>query len=63
MPDDKKNIDGRDDSKVAGYESYELSYLEEKLGVTRDQVREAIQNVGNDREKVEEYLRKSTDKN
>lgn len=58
MSDDKNKQDGRDRSRVAGDESYELSYLEEKLGVSREEVRAAIKAVGNDREKVEAYLRK-----
>jgi hypothetical protein len=58
MSDDKNIQDGRDRSKVDGNESYELSYLEEKLGVSREQVRKAIEEVGNSREKVEEYLKK-----
>jgi hypothetical protein len=57
MSDDKNKQDGRDRSKVAGNEDYELSYLEEKLGVSRDQVKAAIAAVGNDREKVEAYLK------
>jgi hypothetical protein len=58
MADNKDIRDGRDRSRVAGDESYELAYLEEKLEVTREQVREAIEKVGNDREKVEEYLKR-----
>lgn len=58
MADNKDIRDGRDRSRVAGDESYELAYLEEKLGVTREQVRKAIEKVGNDREKVEEYLKR-----
>jgi hypothetical protein len=58
MSDDKNIQDGRDRSKVDGNESYELSYLEEKLGVSREQVKKAIKEVGNSREKVEEYLKK-----
>jgi len=58
MSDDKNKKDGRDRSRVAGNEDYELSYLEEKLGVLRKQVKEAIAAVGNDREKVEAYLKK-----
>jgi len=58
MADDKNIRDGRDSSRVAGDESYELSYLEETLGVSREKVREAIASVGNDREKVEAYLKK-----
>ena len=57
MEDDKSKTDGRDSSKVSASEDYELSYLEEKLGVSRQQVKDAIKQVGNSREKVEEYLR------
>jgi hypothetical protein len=58
MSDDKNKQDGRDRSRVNPNESYELSYLEEKLGVSREQVRAAVEAVGNSREKVEEYLKK-----
>lgn len=54
---DKKDIrDERDRSRVSGQDDYELSYLEEKLNVSRDVVRKAIESVGNDREKVEAYI-------
>lgn len=58
MTDNKNLQDGRDRSKVNGSESYELSYIEEKLGVSREQVREAIEAVGNNREDVEAWLNK-----
>jgi hypothetical protein len=58
MSDNKNIQDGRDRSKVDGNESYELAYLEEKMGVSREQVKKAIEAVGNSREKVEEYLKK-----
>lgn len=58
MADNKDIQVGRDRSKVNGNESYELSYIEEKLGVSREQVREAIDAVGNNREDVESWLNK-----
>jgi hypothetical protein len=58
MADNKNIQDGRDRSRVNGNESYELSYLEEKLGVSREQVRAAIEAVGNKREDVEAWLKK-----
>jgi hypothetical protein len=58
MSDNSKLRDGRDRSKVSGSESHELSYLQEKLGVSRAQVEEAIKEVGNSREKVEAYLKR-----
>jgi hypothetical protein len=59
MSDNKQVQDGRDRSKVSASENYELSYLEEKLGKSRKEIEAAIKSVGNDRQKVEEYLRKS----
>jgi hypothetical protein len=56
MSDDKNKTDGRDRSRVEGDESYELSYLEEKLGVNREQVKEAIEKVGDKPKDVEAYL-------
>ena len=58
MADNKNILDGRDRSKVDGTENYELAYLEKKLGVSREQIKEAIAAVGYSREKVEEYLSK-----
>jgi hypothetical protein len=58
MSDNKGKQDGRDRSQVDPNEGYELAYLEEKLGVSREEVRKAVEAVGNSREKVEEYLQK-----
>ena len=56
---DNKNLqDNRDRSKVAGNEDYEIRHVAEKLNVTAEQVRKAIEAVGNDREKVEQYLQR-----
>lgn len=57
MADDKNLRDNRDRSRVSGSEEYELQYLSEKLNVSTEEVRKAIDAVGNDRQKVEEYLR------
>ncbi|MGZ3922887.1 MAG: DUF3606 domain-containing protein [Flavisolibacter sp.] len=57
MADDKKMQDGRDRSRVSGSEEYELQYMAEKLNVSTEEVRKAIEQVGNKREKVEEYLK------
>jgi hypothetical protein len=56
MADDKKSRDGRDRSRVAGNEDYELQHVAEKLGVSMEEVRKAVEQVGNDRQKVEAYL-------
>jgi hypothetical protein len=57
MADDKNQRDGRDRSRVSGSEEYELQYLAEKLNVSTEEIRTAIEKVGNSREKVEEYLK------
>ena len=57
MADDKNRQDGRDRSRVSGSEEYELQYLAEKLNVSTEEIKKAIEQVGNNREKVEQYLR------
>jgi hypothetical protein len=57
MADNKDARDGRDRSRVSGSEEYELQYMAEKLNVSREEVRRAIEQVGNDRMKVEEFLK------
>ena len=58
MADNKDKQDGRDRSQVSGNENYEVDYLAKTLGASAEQVREAIKAVGNDRKKLEEYLKK-----
>lgn len=57
MADDKNIQDGRDRSRVSGSEEYELQYIADKLNVSIDEVRHAIEKVGSSREKIEEYLK------
>ena len=57
MADDKNMQDGRDRSRVSGSEEYELQYMAEKLNVSTEEIRRAIEQVGNNREKIEEYLK------
>jgi hypothetical protein len=57
MADDRNLKDGRDRSRVSGSEEYELQFLAEKLNVSTDEIRKAIKQVGNSREKIEEYLK------
>ena len=59
MADDKDLRDGRDRSRVSGSEDYELQHLAEKLNVSTEEVRRAIEQVGNSREKLEEFLRRN----
>ncbi len=58
MADNKNIQDGRDRSQVNGNEDYEVQHVAKTLGVSTEQVKEAISAVGNSREKIEEYLKK-----
>ncbi len=53
MADDKSKQDGRDRSKVAGDEDYEVQYFAQQNGITPEQVRELITQHGNDRATLE----------
>jgi hypothetical protein len=57
MADKKENRDGRDRSRVSSTEEYELRHVAQKFNVSTDDVRKAIEAVGNEREKIEEYLK------
>jgi hypothetical protein len=57
MADDKNLKDDRDRSRVSGSEEYELQYLAEKLNVSTEEIRKAIEKVGNNRESIENFLR------
>jgi hypothetical protein len=57
MPDSRNNRGGRDRSRVAAGQKWEVSYVAGKFGVSSQQVTGAVRAVGNDRKKVEAYLR------
>lgn len=59
MGDIKETTDGRDRSKVSASDDYELIHVAGKFNVSVEEVKRAIQKVGNDRSKVEEYLRQN----
>jgi uncharacterized protein YpmB len=50
MADDKSKQDGRDRSRVAGDEDYEVQSFGKKNGISPDQARDVIAKHGNDRE-------------
>jgi cell division septum initiation protein DivIVA len=54
MPDDKTKVGEPDRSRVAADQDYEVAYFATKCGISRDQVRDLIARVGNDREKLEQ---------
>lgn len=57
MADDKNERGSRDRSRVSGEEAYEVQHIAEKFGVSAEEVRGIIKEVGNSREKIEERLR------
>jgi Protein of unknown function (DUF3606) len=63
MSDNKDFIGKPDRDRINTSENYELKHIEEKLGVSREQLLQAIHEVGNSREKVEEYLKNQQNKN
>lgn len=60
MTDDKSKTDNRDRAKVAGGEDYEVSYLMEKAGITREQADGLIKRYGNNRETLMKHAKNLT---
>ncbi|VWX49891.1 DUF3606 domain-containing protein [Novosphingobium sp. 9U] len=58
MVDDKTKPDGRDRSRVAADEPYEVEYFASKHGLSQHQARTLIQTVGNDRAKLDAAAQK-----
>ena len=50
MADDKSKTDNRDRVRVAGGQDYEVDYLAEKAGISKDKARELIKRFGDDRD-------------
>jgi hypothetical protein len=53
MADDLTNRGSRDRDRVSGSEPYEVEHFARKHGITPDQVRDLIREVGNDRAKLD----------
>ena len=49
---------GQDRRKVAGAQDHEVNYESRKTGASPNQVKKAIDSVGNERKKVEKSLKK-----
>ena len=60
MPDNKKDKGQRDRSRVAADQDFEINYLVEKTGASREEIERAIKEVGNSREKVEVFIKKNS---
>jgi DNA-binding transcriptional LysR family regulator len=58
MPDNLKSRGGQDRQRINVNEDYELRDWAEKFGVSPDQLKEAVQAVGDNADNVEQHLRK-----
>jgi hypothetical protein len=56
--DDPKMRGPQDRSRVNTTQGYELRYWTQEFGVTEEQLREAVQRVGSDAQKVRAYIRR-----
>jgi hypothetical protein len=58
MADNKDKKGESDRNKVSGSEDYEIQYFRDKMGVSRQDVEDAIRATkSNDRKTLEEYLK------
>ena len=57
MPDNLQNRGGRDRARIDVNQDYELRDWSKKFGVSPEQLKEAIQAVGDQAERVEEFLK------
>lgn len=53
MADDKSDTGGQDRSRVSAEQGYELDYFARKHGISREQARDLIERIGNDRAKLD----------
>lgn len=56
MADDLKNRGGQDRKRININETYELAHWSKKLGVTKEMLKDAVQAVGDQADKVEQHL-------
>lgn len=52
MADNKSKRGKADRSRVSGSEGYEVNYFANKHGITREQARNLIKKIGNNRDKL-----------
>lgn len=53
MSDDLTNRGAQDRARVSGSEGYEVEYFARKHGITTEQARQLIREVGNSREELD----------
>ena len=57
MADDLKNRGGSDRKRIDVNQDYELRDWADKFGVTKERLKEAVQAVGDNADKVEQHLK------
>lgn len=57
MPDDRNSTGSPDRDRINLGEDYEIRNWTRSLGVSEDELREAVDAVGNSADKVREYLK------
>lgn len=57
MSDDKSKRGSADRSRIALGEEHEVQYWTKELGVSKQELQEAVKSVGNSADKVREHLR------
>lgn len=57
MPDNLKSSGGQDRKRIDVHQDYELRDWSKKFGVSPDELKEAVQAVGDQAEKVEAHLK------
>jgi hypothetical protein len=55
--DNKKNIDGRDRSRISLSQDYEVSHWSQRFGVSKEELRNAVKQAGPIAKDVEAYLK------
>ena len=60
MSDDLQHRGGQDRTRIDVHQDYELRDWARKFGVTRKQIKEAVQAVGNSAQAVERHLKEKT---
>jgi hypothetical protein len=58
MSDNKNNRGGRDRERISLGQDYEVRYWSKRLGVSKEQLKEAVQQVGDSVHDVENYLKR-----
>lgn len=58
MADNKAKRGKADRTRVAGNEGYEVNYFANKHGITREQARNLIKKIGNNRDKLNKAAEK-----